>query len=76
MAAGVPRGSILAPCFRVCIEMTPLAPATLLALSADNTRIYVAEKHECCVFCKLQGGLTAVNSWSERWNVKLNERGN
>jgi hypothetical protein len=31
------------------------------------------EKHEHCVLWKLQRGLTAVKSWCERWNVKINE---
>jgi hypothetical protein len=36
------------------------------------TWIYATEKHEPCVHFKLQRGLTAVNSWCERWNITLN----
>jgi hypothetical protein len=32
------------------------------------------EKHERHVLCKLPRGITAVNSWCERWNIKINER--
>jgi hypothetical protein len=47
------------------------APGTHLALFADNICIYETEKHD--VLCKLQRGLTAVNSLCEWWNIKLNE---
>jgi hypothetical protein len=33
----------------------------------------VTEKQECRVLCKEQRGLTAVNSWCERWNIKIIE---
>jgi hypothetical protein len=49
------------------------APETYLALFADDTCIYAIEKHGRRVLCKLQRGLTEVNSWCERWNVKINE---
>jgi hypothetical protein len=48
-------------------------PGTHLALSTDDTYIYATEKHEPRVLCKLQRGLTAVNSWCEGWNIKINE---
>jgi hypothetical protein len=40
---------------------------------ADDTCIYATEKHERRVLCKLQRGLTAMNSWCERCNIKINE---
>jgi hypothetical protein len=49
-------------------------PGVHLALFADDTCIYASEKHEHCVLCKLHWGLTAVNSWCEHWNIKINER--
>jgi hypothetical protein len=49
------------------------APGTHLALFADDTCIYATEKHERRVLCNLQRGFTAVNSWCERWNMKINE---
>jgi hypothetical protein len=51
----------------------PAAPRTHLALFTDDTCIYATEKHERPVLCKLQRGLTAVNSWCARWNMKISE---
>jgi hypothetical protein len=48
-------------------------PGTHLALFADDAYIYVTEKHERRVLCKLQRGLTAVISRCERWDIKINE---
>jgi hypothetical protein len=44
-----------------------------LALFSDATCVYATEKHECRVLNKLQRGLTAVGSWCQRWNIKINE---
>jgi hypothetical protein len=44
-----------------------------LALFADDTCVYATEKHELRVLYKLQRGLTAVESWCQRWNIKINE---
>jgi hypothetical protein len=33
----------------------------------------LTEKHDSRVLCKLQCGLTAVNSCCEHWNIKINE---
>jgi hypothetical protein len=44
-----------------------------LALFADDTCVYATEKHERRVLNKLQRGLTAVGSWCQRWNIKINE---
>jgi hypothetical protein len=74
IAAGVPQGSVLFPVlYSLYINDAPMAPGTYLALFVDDTCIYVTEKHECCVLCKLQRGLTAENLWCERWNMKINE---
>jgi hypothetical protein len=43
------------------------------SLFADDTCICASEKHECFVLCKLQRGLTSVNSWYKPWNVKIND---
>jgi hypothetical protein len=43
------------------------APRTHLALFADDICIYATEKRERSVLCKLQRGLTAVNSRYENW---------
>jgi hypothetical protein len=39
----------------------------------DDTCVYSTEKHERRVLNKLQRGLTAVGSWCQRWNIKINE---
>jgi hypothetical protein len=74
IAIWVPQGSILAPVlYSLYINDASESPATHLALFADDTCIYATEKYERRVFCKLQRGLTAVNSWCERWNIKIND---
>jgi hypothetical protein len=71
--AGVPQDSILAPVLRsLYINDAPAAPGTHLTLFADGTCIHATEKHEHRAVCKLQRGLTAVNMWCERWNIKFN----
>jgi hypothetical protein len=75
IAGGVPQGSIFAATLHnVYKYVAPAAPATHLAPVADDTCIYTTEKHECLVLCKLQRGLTAVNSLCESCNIKINER--
>jgi hypothetical protein len=74
IAAGVPQGSVLAPVlYSLYINDVPAAPGIQLALFADDTCIYASEKHERRVLNKLQRGLTAVGSWCENWNIKINE---
>jgi hypothetical protein len=74
IAADVPQGSVLAPIFYSLHKKdAPTATGTHLALFADDACIYATEKHERHVLCKLQRGLTAVNSWCQRWNMKIDE---
>jgi hypothetical protein len=74
IAAGVHKGSVLAPVlYRLYINDTDAALGTQLALFADDAFIYVTEKHERCVLCRLQHGLTTGNSWFARWNIKIND---
>jgi hypothetical protein len=70
---GVPQGCVLAPILYILyINDAPAAPGSRLVLLADDTctRIYTTGKHEGCVLCKLQRGLSAVKSWYERWNIQ------
>jgi hypothetical protein len=46
--------------------MAPAAPGTHLALFADDTCSYATEKYERRVLWKMQRGLIAVKSCSER----------
>jgi hypothetical protein len=50
-----------------------MVPGAHHAMFAGDTYISASEKHECYVLCKLHRGLTAVNSWCECWNIKINE---
>jgi hypothetical protein len=44
-----------------------------LALFADDIHIYATEKDEYRIVGKVQRGLTAVNLWSEHWNIMINK---
>jgi hypothetical protein len=59
--------------YRLYINDALAAPGTYLALFADDTWFCAPEKCERHVLCKLQRGLTAVNSWCECWSIKINE---
>jgi hypothetical protein len=48
-------------------------PPRHLDLFADDTCVYATEKHERRVLNKPQRDLTAVGSWCQRWNIKINE---
>jgi hypothetical protein len=64
IAAGVPQGSVLAPVlYSLYVNNASVAPGINLSLFTDDTCIYMTEKHECRVLCKLQCDLTAVKSW-------------
>jgi hypothetical protein len=72
--AEVPQVSILAPVlYSLYINYAPAASGTHLALFADDNSNYATEKHERRVLCKLPRDLTAVKSWCERRNIKINE---
>jgi hypothetical protein len=70
------RGSVLVPVLfslYTCISDAPATPGIRLALFMNDSSIYATEKHECRVLSKIQRGLTAVGSWCECWNIKINE---
>jgi hypothetical protein len=72
--AGVPQGSALYPTlYSLYINAAPQRPSVHLVLFAGNTWIYCTDRKEGYVFRKLQRGLTSVESWCERWNIKINE---
>jgi hypothetical protein len=64
---GMPQGSVLAPILcSLCIDDTPQIPGVYLVL-------YTTDRKEGYVPRKLQRGLASMESWCERWNIKLNE---
>jgi hypothetical protein len=73
VAAGVPQGSVLASVlYNLYINDAPAAAGIHFAWFEDDTHVYATEKHERRVLNKLQRGLTAVWSWCQRWNIKIN----
>jgi hypothetical protein len=69
--AGVPQGSVLSlTLYNLYINDVPQSPGVHLALFADGTCIYCTDRKEGYVLRKLQRGLTSVESWCERWNIK------
>jgi hypothetical protein len=44
-----------------------------VGLLADSTCIYVTDHKECYVLRKLQRVLSAIETWCENWNIKINE---
>jgi hypothetical protein len=74
MQAGVSQGSVLSPTlYSWNINNAPPSPGVHLALFADDTCIYCTDRKDGYVLRKLQRGLTSVESWCERWNIKINE---
>jgi hypothetical protein len=45
-----------------------------LALIADDTCLYATDRKEGFVVRKLQRGLSAMGTWCECWNIKINEK--
>jgi hypothetical protein len=74
MQAEVPQGSVLSPTLHtIYINDTSQKPGVYLALFADDTCLYATERKEGYVLRKLQRGLDAIETWCERWNMKINE---
>jgi hypothetical protein len=72
--AGVPQGSVLSPTlYSLYINNAPQSPGVYLALFADDTYMYSTDRKEGYVLRKLLRGLTSMESWCERWNIKINE---
>jgi hypothetical protein len=55
------------------INDTPQTRCVYLGLFADDTCIYATDRKEGYLLRKLQRQLTAIDTWCERWNIKINE---
>jgi hypothetical protein len=74
MQAGVPQGSVFSPTlFNLYIIDTPQTRGVHLTLFADDTCIYATDRKEGFIVRKLQRGLSSMEAWCERWNIKINE---
>jgi hypothetical protein len=74
MQAGVLQGSILsATLFNMYIKHVPETRDVHLALFADDTCLYATDGKEGFIVRKLQRGLRSMETWCERWNIKINE---
>jgi hypothetical protein len=71
--AELAQGSVLSlMLYNLYINDAPQTPGTQLALFADDTCIYAIDRKEGFTIRKLQRGLTAMEAWYERWNIKIN----
>jgi hypothetical protein len=74
MKAGVPQGSVLSPTlFNLYINHATQTCGVHLALFADDTCLYATDRKEGFIVRKLQRGLSSMEAWCERWNIKINE---
>jgi len=48
-------------------------PGVHLPLFADDTCVYARDRKEGYVLRKLQRDFTAMETWCDRWNIKINE---
>jgi hypothetical protein len=70
----VPQGSVMPPTlYSIYINKTPQTSSIYLGLFDDDTCIYATGRKEGYVLRKLQRGLSAIKTWCERWNIKVNE---
>jgi hypothetical protein len=72
MQAAVPQGSILSPTlFNWYIIDVPQARGVHLALFADDTCLNARDRKEGFTVRKFQRGLSSMEAWCERWNIKI-----
>jgi hypothetical protein len=55
------------------INDAPQTSGVHLALFADDTCLYATDRKMGFVIKKLQRGLSSMETWCERWNIKINE---
>jgi hypothetical protein len=59
--------------YSLYINDAPQTPGVYLSPFADNTCIYTTDHKEGYVLDKLQRGLISMESWCERWNIRISE---
>jgi hypothetical protein len=76
MWTGVPQGTVLSPTlYNMHTNDATRTPGVYLALFAVDTCLYATDRKEGIVVRKLQRGLSSMETWCERWNIKINEIG-
>jgi hypothetical protein len=74
MRTGVPKVSVLSPAlYNMYINDAPQPPKVYLALFADDICLHATDRKDVFVVRKLQRGLSSMETWCERWNIKINE---
>jgi hypothetical protein len=58
--------------YNICVNDTPQTPGVFLGLFADDTSIYATDHRHGYILRKLQRGLSTIETWYERWNIKIN----
>jgi hypothetical protein len=72
--AGLPQGSVLSPTLlNLYTNNAPQTHGVHLALFTDDACLYSTARKEGFIVRKLQGGLSSMETWYERWNIKINE---
>jgi hypothetical protein len=73
MRIRVPQGSVLPPTlYYMYINDARQTPVIYIALFADDTCLYATDRKEGFVVRKPQRGLSSMETWCERWNIKIN----
>jgi hypothetical protein len=71
---GEPQGSVLSPTlYNLYVNHTPQISSVNLALFADDTCLYAADRKEGYVLRKIQHGFDSMAAWCERWNIEIYE---
>jgi hypothetical protein len=61
--------------YQLSETITPQTSGVYLGLFADDTCKYATDRKEGYVLRKLQRGLSAIETWCERWNIKIIDLG-
>ena len=72
ITAGVPQDSVLGPLlFSVYVNDVPRQPGVQMALFADDTAVFTADRHEERAVLRLQRQLDKLVDWTENWSCLL-----